>query len=120
MLGRDRATQFHGLFGKLDHQSLGPSPLGIVGRQDVGVQVGIADVPEDHVLARKLAVQGVPVDTQHFLVAGDGDCEIGAHLGKPLAPHKVVDGLGHGMAESAETLAVGGRHREPGSVEERP
>ena len=104
---------------KFFHQAHGALPFGFVGRQHVDVDVGVADVAEDDVLAGEFAVERFAIEREDVAASRERHREIGIGFHEAALTNNFVDGFGEGVAEAAEPLAIGSGSGEPGIVGER-
>src|SRR5215217_8130543 len=74
--------------------------------QDVHVNMRIADMPENHILAGKLAFERLPVEGNHLPVPIQRDSKVCVHLQHAAAPDQIVHRFGQRMAKLAKAFAI--------------
>ncbi len=118
VLRGDGASERDGVSRELFQELSCNGCLGFGGGKHVDVEMGVADVAEDDVVAGEFGVQALAVEGEHVAAAGDGDGVVSAQVEEAASTHGFGDKLGEGMAEEAEALAVFGADGEPGGFDE--
>src|SRR6476659_4974725 len=78
--------------------------------------MGIANMPEDYVLARKLPLERLAIDRDHLPVTFERNREVRIHLQDAPAANKIVDSFRQRMTETAKALAIEITGGKPGCL----
>src|SRR4051812_23754686 len=106
VFGRYGTAQCYGFTGEFCNQILGAFGLLTRFRQDVHVNVSVANMSEDHVLSGELTFERLAIDADHLTVAVEGHGKIGIVLEHTTPANQVIHGFGQSMAKPSESLAI--------------
>jgi len=84
------------------------------------MDVCIADVSEDHILAGKLRAETLAIECQHLAIACKRHREVRPHFQTAILAHNIVDHLRHRVTELAKALAIGRIGSEPRLLDKGP
>src|SRR5208283_3708891 len=117
MFGTDGAAECDCHAGEVDNQLVRERDASLICREQVHMQMGVANVSEDDVLPREGLIAAFSIVVQNHFVAVDGNRVVGTEFMNSVLTDEVVYLFGECMAKDTKTFAIQGGRTEPGRIE---